>query len=340
MFRIALRNEDHNKGGLIDKMNDYKNITDTLNNAYKNIMISNKAMNQLTEAAQSFYRSMEIMNPTWISLSQQIQSEFSKAVVPSMMDSILEQQERIQKIFASTAMNESLRQMELSMAKTAQIANAASSAIAAISATEMSAIRTLNTDNIVSIFSNLELSKLNSALADSLQEMPLGTTPSIETLANSIADHYEADTDQEKSAISGIKQSSNNKKLTFSDIISLLALIIAIYEAALSTYSQFLVKTAPQNETNIVQYVNNFYISNENSAANYNDFGLRIINRQTVARIKPDCSSKIEGKLSAGTIVSVIDKYRKWIEVSWSDEEGNSHSGWIQNYKVSEFKEY
>ena len=89
MFRIALRNEDHNKGGLIDKMNDNKNITDTLNNAYKNIMISNKAMNQLTEAAQSFYRSMEIMNPTWISLSQQIQSEFSKAVVPSMMDSIL-----------------------------------------------------------------------------------------------------------------------------------------------------------------------------------------------------------------------------------------------------------
>ena len=41
VFRIALRNEDHNKGGLIDKMNDYKNITDTLNNAYKNIMISN-----------------------------------------------------------------------------------------------------------------------------------------------------------------------------------------------------------------------------------------------------------------------------------------------------------
>ena len=267
-------------------MNDSKNIADALNNAYKNIMISHETMNKLTESAQSFYRSIEIMNPTWISLSQQIQSGFSKAVVPSMMDSILEQQERIQKIFASTAINESMRQMELSMAKAAQIANAASSALAAISATEMSAIRTLNTDNIASIFSNLEVPKLNIALADSLQEMSLGTTLSIETLANSIADHYEADTDQEKSAVSEIKQSSNNKKLTFSDIISLLALIITIYEAALSTYSQFLVKTAPQNEANIVQYVNNFYISDEYSAENYNDLGLRIINRQTIARIK------------------------------------------------------
>lgn len=121
-------------------MNDSKNIADALNNAYKNIMISHETMNKLTESAQSFYRSIEIMNPTWISLSQQIQSGFSKAVVPSMMDSILEQQERIQKIFASTAINESMRQMELSMAKAAQIANAASSALAAISATEMSAI--------------------------------------------------------------------------------------------------------------------------------------------------------------------------------------------------------
>lgn len=303
-------------------------------------MISNETMNQLTEAAQSFYRSMEIMNPTWISLSQQIQSVFSKAVVPPMMDSILEQQERIQEIFASTAMNESIRQMELSMAKTAQIANAASSALAAISATEMSAIRTLNTDNIVSIFSNLELPKLNSALADSLQEMSLGTTTSIETLANSIADHYEADTEQEKSAVSEIRQSSNNKKLTFTDIIALISLIVAVYQAALSTYSQFLVRTAPQNEVNIVQYVNNYYICDEYSAESYNDLGLRIINRQTIARIKPDCSSKVEGKLSAGTIVSVMAKYKKWIEVSWSDEEGNSHSGWIQNYKVSEFKKY
>lgn len=321
-------------------MNEYKCLVDACNDACKSILVSREAMNQIKMISQNFYRSMEVINPTWISLTKQFQSEFSKAAILSVSDSIIKQQERMKEIFASSAMTESIRQMQIAMENTDQITKAASSALAALSSVEIPAVKTLISENITSAFSNLEIPKFSSALIDSLQEMSKETTLSVESLTKSIADHYEVETKQEKETIAEIKKASKTKKLSFGDIIALITLIITVYQAALSTYSQFLVKSAQQNRINIVQYVNNFYISNEEMAQDYNGFGLRIINKQTFARVKPDCSSKVEGKLSAGTIVSVTSKYKKWIEVFWFGEDENLHFGWIQNYKASEFKKY
>ena len=68
-------------------------------------------------------------------------------------------------------------------------------------------------------------------------------------------------------------------------------------------------------------------------------FGYRIIVESNVMpRIKADTSSRVTGHLNIGQVVVITDKYRKWIEVTWENEQGEYCSGWIQNYKVTEFK--
>ncbi len=96
---------------------------------------------------------------------------------------------------------------------------------------------------------------------------------------------------------------------------------------------------ADNTYTNIIQ-VNCDCINELNiDAALINRSGYRIINRNNVMpRIKPDCSSAVTGCLFTGQIVQILDKKKKWIRVSWNDDTGNERSGWIQNYKVSEFK--
>lgn len=44
------------------------------------------------------------------------------------------------------------------------------------------------------------------------------------------------------------------------------------------------------------------------------------------------------GNLPLGKVVCVVNKYKKWIEITWQSEEGEYCSGWIQNYKVTQFK--
>lgn len=83
----------------------------------------------------------------------------------------------------------------------------------------------------------------------------------------------------------------------------------------------------------MVQYVNNYYISDGYTASSLNNMGIWLVNRQTLARQKPDCSSKVEGM-----VVRVTNKYKKWIEVTWMDKNEKACTGWIQNYKTSLFK--
>ena len=39
---------------------------------------------------------------------------------------------------------------------------------------------------------------------------------------------------------------------------------------------------------------------------------------------------------SNSTVVIVVDKRKKWIQVMWKDDKGMLKSGWIQNYKTEE----
>jgi len=46
----------------------------------------------------------------------------------------------------------------------------------------------------------------------------------------------------------------------------------------------------------------------------------------------------VVGTLKEGQVVIVRDKHKKWIQVEWEDEDGETCLGWIQNYKVTEFE--
>lgn len=94
------------------------------------------------------------------------------------------------------------------------------------------------------------------------------------------------------------------------------------------------------SEIQNITIVNNFYKDDMGlDIEELTDFGYRIITESNVMpRIKPDTSSRVTGHLNIGQVVIIERKYRKWIEILWENEQGKYCSGWIQNYKVTEFK--
>lgn len=96
----------------------------------------------------------------------------------------------------------------------------------------------------------------------------------------------------------------------------------------------------PTNVDNNTVEVNNYYVNDlEINADMLNSLSYRIINQNNVMpRINPDCSSRVIAHLNIGQIVIVSEKYKKWIRINLEDENGQEMSGWIQNYKLTEFK--
>lgn len=93
------------------------------------------------------------------------------------------------------------------------------------------------------------------------------------------------------------------------------------------------------NVNNYVTTINNYYIQEGFNKDFLNDNNLRIVSsKKATVREKRDCSSKIICELQIGKIVCVIDKYKKWVKVSWYSEDGKYYNGWIQNYKLTYFK--
>ena len=48
--------------------------------------------------------------------------------------------------------------------------------------------------------------------------------------------------------------------------------------------------------------------------------------------------NKVIEKLEEGKVVRIIDKYKKWRQIIWENEDGEECMGWIQNYRLTEFK--
>lgn len=90
-----------------------------------------------------------------------------------------------------------------------------------------------------------------------------------------------------------------------------------------------------------VNEVNNFYMNEENfSAESYNANGYRFVaEKEVMPRIKPDCTSTVVDKLSLGKMVQIVDKHKKWVQIRWKNGDDTFSYGWIQNYKLSDFKE-
>lgn len=128
------------------------------------------------------------------------------------------------------------------------------------------------------------------------------------------------------------------KKVTSDDvwqIIGKIALIISIIAGLKEIFGG---GTSKINNT--VYETNYYYINELNIDANYwNMFQYRIVNRGNVMpRIKPDCTSRVVDHLSEGRVVQVLNKHEKWVQIYWKDENNNDCYGWIQNYKLNEFK--
>lgn len=137
---------------------------------------------------------------------------------------------------------------------------------------------------------------------------------------------------------SNIKVVKVQKKLTTDDvwkIIERIGIIITIIVGL-----KGLVVDTVTEIYNSVYETNNYYINVLNIDADYwNMFQYRIVNRNDVMpRIKPDCTSRVTGHLSEGCVVQVLNKRGKWVQICWKDKEGNERFGWIQNYKLDEFK--
>lgn len=134
------------------------------------------------------------------------------------------------------------------------------------------------------------------------------------------------------------KEIKEKKKVTTEDvwkIIERIGIIIAIIVGLRDIFGGTETKIY-----NSVQEANNYYINELKIDADYwNMFQYRIINQRNVMpRTKPDRTSRVTDHLSEGCVVQKLKKYRKWVQIYWIDENGNDCCGWIQNYKLDEFK--
>lgn len=93
-------------------------------------------------------------------------------------------------------------------------------------------------------------------------------------------------------------------------------------------------------QDNSVQTVNNFYTKELGIEYSLmNELSWRIVeSREVKPRIKPDCSSHVVGHLTVGRVVCEVNKWKKWRKIMWQGKDGAYYSGWIQNYKLTKFK--
>lgn len=128
---------------------------------------------------------------------------------------------------------------------------------------------------------------------------------------------------------------------------------IVEYIAAVVTILQFLLglvqMAIPEININItndysvnyyIEEVNNFYVNQDVNTKDYNESGYRFVSEETIMpRVKPDCKSTVVDKLPLGKVVLIVDKYKKWVQIRWKNADDTFSYGWVQNYKLSEFKE-
>jgi len=187
------------------------------------------------------------------------------------------------------------------------------------------------------ILQQYDYTKLTKIMQDTLKAYDCNNPFDANIITEQITEAYIADEED------GQNEKSENidakdKKEYVKDIRDLVSFCIAIISFFISIYS--LVSTKPSNTYNTTIEVNNYYVNDlEISAEMLNAMSYRIVVKNDVMpRIKPDCSSQVMGHLNIGQVVTVFQKYKKWVKIEWEDESGNYSSGWVQNYKLTKFK--
>ena len=158
----------------------------------------------------------------------------------------------------------------------------------------------------------------------------------IDTVSETIAMEYEKATD-----ISSNKENQNlpiteKRKIDAKEIREWLSFIMTIISFVMGITNS---SATPINNYNYTQQVNNYYVVGMGyDVKKLNTTKYRIINRESIVRLKHDCHSIVIEKLEEGQVVRIIDKYKKWRQIIWENEDGEECMGWIQNYKLTEFK--
>lgn len=184
------------------------------------------------------------------------------------------------------------------------------------------------------ILQQYDYTKLTKIMQDTLKAYDYNSPFDVNVITEQITEAYIADEEVELTENIEVK----DRKEYVKNIRDWIGFCITIIGFFISIYS--LVSTKPSNIYNTTIEVNNYYVNDlEISAEMLNAMSYRIVVKNDVMpRIKPDCSSHVIGHLDIGQIVTVSQKYKKWVKIDWEDENGNLYSGWVQNYKLTKFK--
>lgn len=197
--------------------------------------------------------------------------------------------------------------------------------------------------NLSIIFETYDFQKLARIMKDSFGQIDWLQDISVDEITEEVVEQYieEELTEQADNIDSNIQNIQLDKEQIRKDIKGTISFWIGIVSLLLTIYG--LVNSKPtvvyNTYKNTTEVSYNYTVNMGIDAEVMNNMGYRIINQNNVMpRIKPDCSSMVTGHLYIGQVVNVSDKYRKWIKITWKNEDGDFATGWIQNYKVSKFK--
>ena len=193
----------------------------------------------------------------------------------------------------------------------------------------------------------LDQTRLTSAVGLVLQRVYESKEYEIEDISPLVAECYEPETEEEKETLkaivapTGTKERTEKQKLFSATVLSIVLFLLSPFYAHITdAVMQRVTKDNPPviNQYYIQNITNNIAVEGYDVGI-LNVWGYRIVNREIILRARPGQSSYVTGHLPKGKIVRVIGKYRKWVEVTWRDENGEVHFGWIQNYKLSTFSD-
>ena len=158
----------------------------------------------------------------------------------------------------------------------------------------------------------------------------------LDTVSETIASEYEKATDLSLNKEKQNLPIEEKRTIDVKEIREWLNFIITIISVVLEVTNS---SATTINNYNYTQQVNNYYIVGMGyDAKELNTTKYRIVNRESIVRLKHDCHSIVIEKLEEGKVVRIIDKYKKWRQIIWENEDGEECMGWIQNYKLTEFK--
>ena len=189
----------------------------------------------------------------------------------------------------------------------------------------------------------LNYSRMASAVGLALQRTSDDSELEVDDITRMAAECYEAETEEERNVLQAVikpaqDEAAKTKKAKFSEIVKrLLWFLLTTIAASLIDVGvqKVLINNPPEINQYYIQNITNNLIIEGYEVNELNDWGYRIVNREIILRAKPGRSSYVTGHLQRGTVVRVIRKYKKWHEVTWTDESGESCFGWIQNYTLS-----